>query len=119
MINQLKSHGETITYQRVVEKILRSISPRFESLVVMLEEHTYMNVDVFVTSECIHLYILYFIGPRCSYWENHLYFFVPRCSYREITKSHEEVPFIVSWVSSTLVVVTQAYITELGILDPT
>ena len=40
-------------------------------------------VDVFVTSECIHLYILYFIGPRCSYRENQLYFFVPQCSYQE------------------------------------
>ena len=43
LINQLKSHGETITDQRVVEKILRSLSPRFENLVVTLEEHTYMT----------------------------------------------------------------------------
>ena len=33
LINQLKYHGENIEYQRVVEKILRSIPPRFESLV--------------------------------------------------------------------------------------
>ena len=33
-------------------------------------------VDVFVTSECIHLYILYFISPLCSYQKNHLYLFV-------------------------------------------
>ena len=78
-----------------------------------------INVDVFVTWECIHLYILYFIGPRCSYRENHLYFFVPRCSYPGITKSHEEVPSVVSRVISTLVVVTQAYITKLGLLNPT
>ena len=39
LINQLKYHGETITDQRVVEKILRSLPPRFESLVVTLEEH--------------------------------------------------------------------------------
>ena len=32
LINQLKSHGEPIADQRVVEKILRSIPPRFESL---------------------------------------------------------------------------------------
>ena len=44
LINQLKSHGEPITDQRVVEKILRSIPPRFESLVVTLEEHTDMSV---------------------------------------------------------------------------
>ena len=39
LINQLKSHGEDIEDQRVVKKILRSISPRFENLVVTLEEH--------------------------------------------------------------------------------
>ena len=39
VINKLKSHGETITDQKVVEKILRSLPPRFESLVVTLEEH--------------------------------------------------------------------------------
>ena len=38
LINQLKSHEETITDQRVFEKILRSLPPRFESLVVTLEE---------------------------------------------------------------------------------
>ena len=43
LINQLKSHGETITDERVVEKILRSIPPRFENLVVTLEEHTDMS----------------------------------------------------------------------------
>ena len=42
--NQLKSHGEDIEYQRVVEKILRSIPPRFESLVVTLEEDKYMTM---------------------------------------------------------------------------
>ena len=34
LINQLKSHGEVIEDQRVVEKILISIPPRFENLVV-------------------------------------------------------------------------------------
>ena len=43
LINQLKYHGETITDQSVVEKILRSIPPRFENLVVTLEEHTDMT----------------------------------------------------------------------------
>ena len=47
MINQLKSHGETIEDQRVVEKILRSLPPRFENLVVTLEEHTDMSTFTF------------------------------------------------------------------------
>ena len=34
LINQLKSHGEPVSDQRVVEKILRSLPPRFESLVL-------------------------------------------------------------------------------------
>ena len=42
LINQLKSHGEPIADQRVIEKILKSIPPRFENLVVTLEEHTNM-----------------------------------------------------------------------------
>ena len=49
LINQLKYHGETITDQRVVEKILRSLPTRFESLVVTLEEHT--NMSVFTIDE--------------------------------------------------------------------
>lgn len=32
LINQLKSHGENIEDKRIVEKILRSLPPRFESL---------------------------------------------------------------------------------------
>ena len=43
LINQLKSHGETITDQRVVEKILRFLPPTFKSLFVILEEHTDMT----------------------------------------------------------------------------
>ena len=43
LINQLKSHGEAIEDRRVVENILRSLPPRFENLVVTLEEHTYMS----------------------------------------------------------------------------
>ena len=39
LINQLKSHGEAISYQRVVEKNLRILPPIFESLVVTLEEN--------------------------------------------------------------------------------
>ena len=40
LINKLKYHVEPIA--EVVEKILRSLPPRFENLVVNLEEHTYM-----------------------------------------------------------------------------
>ena len=43
LINQLKSHGEAIEDQRVVEKILKSLPPRFENLVVTLEQHTDMT----------------------------------------------------------------------------
>ena len=44
LINQLKSHGKSIEDRRVVEKILRSLPPRFENLVVTLEEKKYMSV---------------------------------------------------------------------------
>ena len=44
LINQLKSHGETIADQRVVEKILKSLPPRFESLVVTMKEKKYITV---------------------------------------------------------------------------
>ena len=44
LINQQKSHGETITNQRVAEKILIILTPRFESLVVNLKEHRHENV---------------------------------------------------------------------------
>ena len=40
----MKSHGENIEYTRVIEKVLRSIPPKFESLVMTLEEHTCMSV---------------------------------------------------------------------------
>ena len=43
----------------------------------------------------------------------------PDVPIERITKIHEEVPSIVSLVISTLVVITQAYIIELGLLKPT
>ena len=43
-INQLKYHGETIEYQRVVETILRSLPTRFETLVMTLEENKDMLI---------------------------------------------------------------------------
>ena len=39
LINQLKSHGENIEDKMVVEKVLRSLPHRFESLGVTLEEN--------------------------------------------------------------------------------
>ena len=44
LINQLKSHGEKLEDQIVVEKILKSLPARFESLVVTLEENKDMPV---------------------------------------------------------------------------
>ena len=44
LINQLKSHGEIIEYQILVEKFIRSLPPRFESLVVTLEENKDMSL---------------------------------------------------------------------------
>lgn len=38
MINQIKSHGEIIKYKKVVENVLRSLPPKFHTLVVTLEE---------------------------------------------------------------------------------
>ena len=37
LINQMKSNGEAIDDIKVVEKVLRSLPPEFESLVVTLE----------------------------------------------------------------------------------
>ena len=39
LINQLKSHGDNIEDKRAVEKILRILPHKFESLVVTLEEN--------------------------------------------------------------------------------
>ena len=44
LINQLKSHGENIEDIRVVERVLRSLPQRFESLVVTLEEKKDMSM---------------------------------------------------------------------------
>ncbi|XP_050875937.1 uncharacterized protein LOC127079600 [Lathyrus oleraceus] len=38
LINQIKSYGETILEQNVVSKVLRSLTPRFDNIVVAIEE---------------------------------------------------------------------------------
>jgi hypothetical protein len=38
LINQIKSHGETIEDRKVVEKEIRSLPPKLYTLVVTLEE---------------------------------------------------------------------------------
>jgi hypothetical protein len=38
LINQIKSHGEIIEDIKVVEKVFRSLPPKFDTLVVTLEE---------------------------------------------------------------------------------
>ena len=43
MINKHKYHGENIEDIRIVEKILRSIPPKFESLDVTLKENKDMS----------------------------------------------------------------------------
>ena len=61
-----------------------------------------------------------FLLNYCNFEEYSKYIFVvPDVPIGRITKSHEEVPFVVSRVISTLVVVTRAYISELGLHEPT
>jgi hypothetical protein len=43
LINQIKSHGETIEDKNVFEKVLMNIPPKFYTLVVTLEENKYMS----------------------------------------------------------------------------
>ncbi|MCI17002.1 retrovirus-related pol polyprotein from transposon TNT 1-94, partial [Trifolium medium] len=38
LVNEMKSCGETVSNQNKVEKILRSLSPRFDHIVVAIEE---------------------------------------------------------------------------------
>ena len=61
LIKQLKSHGEPIPDQRVVEKVLRSLPPRFENLVVTLEKHidmTMFTIDELQASLINHEHII-------------------------------------------------------------
>jgi hypothetical protein len=43
LINKIKSHGKTIEDNKVVEKVLRSLPPKFDHLVVTLEENKDMS----------------------------------------------------------------------------
>jgi hypothetical protein len=43
LINQIKSHRETIEDRKFVEKLLRSLPLKFDSLVVTLEENKDMS----------------------------------------------------------------------------
>jgi len=38
LINQIKSHGQIIEDKKIIEKVLRSLPPKFDTLVVTLEE---------------------------------------------------------------------------------
>ncbi|KAL4312227.1 hypothetical protein GQ457_01G011000 [Hibiscus cannabinus] len=39
IVNQMRTYGEQITYQKVVEKLLRSLTRKYESTVSAIEEH--------------------------------------------------------------------------------
>jgi len=49
LINQMKSHGEDISNRRVVEKILRILPSKFDSLVVPIEETK--DLDTYIVDE--------------------------------------------------------------------
>ncbi|XP_073221587.1 uncharacterized protein [Cicer arietinum] len=38
IVNQMRTCGENITYQMVVEKVMRSLSPKFDFIVVVIQE---------------------------------------------------------------------------------
>ena len=38
LVTQIRSHGETLEERRIVEKILKSLSSRFDAIVVAIEE---------------------------------------------------------------------------------
>ena len=57
LINKMESHGEAIDNKRVVEKFLRCLPPKFEFLVVTLEENKHLNnftTDDLQASPIIH-----------------------------------------------------------------
>lgn len=38
LVNQMKSCGEAVSEQNIVSKVLRSLTPRFDNIVVAIEE---------------------------------------------------------------------------------
>jgi hypothetical protein len=61
LINQIKSHGETIEDKKFVEKVLRSLPPKFDTLVVTLEERkdlSHFSLDEMQASLINHEHIL-------------------------------------------------------------
>jgi hypothetical protein len=49
MINQMRKNGEVLTDARITEKILRSLYPKFDFVVVVIEESK--EVDKFMVDE--------------------------------------------------------------------
>ena len=81
------------------------------------------SVDVFVNLECIHftftcIYCISLI-PDALIRRITCISLYPDVPIGRITKIHEVVPSVVSRGISTLVLVTRAYITELGLLKHT
>jgi hypothetical protein len=61
LINQIKSHGQTIEVKKVVEKVLRILPPKFDTLVVTLEEIkdlSHFSLDELKASLINHEHIL-------------------------------------------------------------
>ena len=38
LINQIKSHGETIEDKKLVQKVLKSLPPKFDTLIMTLDK---------------------------------------------------------------------------------
>jgi hypothetical protein len=61
LINEIKSHCGTIEEKKVVEKVLKSVPPKFDTLVVTLEESkdvTQFSLDELQASLINHEHIL-------------------------------------------------------------
>ena len=57
LVNQIRTNGDTLEYQRITEKTLRILPPRFDPIVVAIEESkdlTQMCLDELMGSLQIH-----------------------------------------------------------------